>query len=674
MALFTGQLMAQVPAAEILKDLNAKIDNEQNRIDLFDKVADRKVSMKNAEQTSEASNTYLELPNLIQLNISISSEADLQKAKQLRKLLGILEGVKESQYLRYNGYFRYFDGILKIQNLTDEVELLNVMNNHLNDMMGVVPFYENKSVALPFLMQAAVRNPRLLMQSYKEFEYQPYSKEVIRKAINTDPDYVKNYLSSLSPVYYAVKAYNDPLGQTLMAIYNAKGSACKAYVLAHEIAAGNLSIEEADSLSKNDRAFFQKLIALKRLPLYKSNFSVDHELEHLSLTWVRKLNEMHETKDEKIRFKSVGDFSDEELYTLIIYTEDEIFTSTFLGLYKRLMERMTVSSSAQFLSENGMNRYRRFLKMCAGYNTLSTFLAKMSILEKELLLRNVVSGLKEETEILRSTAAIADIYNSLDNQADKEILTNTVRITTAFVDENTTILKLLLELMLMDDTTKRAAWLDDYLSIKSTNLFEDGKSVQQHFFFNDADGINSYNSFVASLQNINWSRQEFANYLKITSVKGKKIEIYVNKPQKEYAGQDDIRKVFETTKRWPDMVVHRGHSFYAQTAIESVTPSASLVILGSCGSYQNVYKVLTQSPKAAIIATKQVGTMYINNQLLYHLNETLRTGKDLEWAKLWAGIEKQLGANKSMQDKFSEYIAPDKNLGAIFLRRYNEMY
>lgn len=131
-----------------------------------------------------------------------------------------------------------------------------------------------------------------------------------------------------------------------------------------------------------------------------------------------------------------------------------------------------------------------------------------------------------------------------------------------------------------------------------------------------------------------------------------------------------MQALFKTTKRFPDVVVHRGHSYYAQITIQSITPNSDLVILGSCGGYNNISKVLDYAPNAQIISSKQVGTLYVNNELIFGICETIRKGQDLDWELLWPQIEQRIGGNSQAKEWFQDYLPPHKNLGAILIRNY----
>ena len=67
----------------------------------------------------------------------------------------------------------------------------------------------------------------------------------------------------------------------------------------------------------------------------------------------------------------------QELYYLIVLGEDEIYTSSYLNVYKRIFQRMRVPRSDSLLMSVNGDYFRKFIKMAAGYNTLNDFLAKM---------------------------------------------------------------------------------------------------------------------------------------------------------------------------------------------------------------------------------------------------------------------------------------------------------
>ena len=57
--------------------------------------------------------------------------------------------------------------------------------------------------------------------------------------------------------------------------------------------------------------------------------------------FVREINALHD-KPAAVRFKILDKLTPQELYYLIVLSEDEIYTSSYLGVYDRIFQRMKV--------------------------------------------------------------------------------------------------------------------------------------------------------------------------------------------------------------------------------------------------------------------------------------------------------------------------------------------
>jgi len=115
-------------------------------------------------------------------------------------------------------------------------------------------------------------------------------------------------------------------------------------------------------------------------------------------------------------------------------------------------------------------------------------------------------------------------------------------------------------------------------------------------------------------------------------------------------------------------VIHRGHSYWLPSTIDQLLPSGKVILLGSCGAYQSLDKILKRCPTAQIVASKQTGSGLINQPIIYTILDELRQGHDLNWPQLWITLSKRLGKS----ELFDDYIPPHKNLGALFLMAYKK--
>ena len=94
-------------------------------------------------------------------------------------------------------------------------------------------------------------------------------------------------------------------------------------------------------------------------------------------------------------------------------------------------------------------------------------------------------------------------------------------------------------------------------------------------------------------------------------------------------------------------------------------------MLGSCGGYQNLKKILAYAPEAHIISTKETGAKDVNKPIIDALDNTLRNGNNIDWRQMWAGLEAYFNKQpKELKETFEDYIPPHKNLGALFIKAY----
>ncbi len=660
---------------------NEKVDGNQKRLDSYDGTTDGKVELLSPLQTNEASVLYLQTIDQIQKNINNNPNyAPLDKKRRLTDLVNMLERIDRNNYHRYTSFQSYFNLAIKVQEIVEDWRVMAMLKSDVLTALQVIPFYDDKSYAPVILKFASQIYPSEVLKKYGDFAYQPYSLDVLEELCKTAPAHVSFYMGGNNAVFTdMMQSTDEKTIQQMLSLYRKVGSNSKAYILLNDVVNYRMTANEAHELGRNREALFKHLLQLCTNEDILGRYSVDDELTYMCTRKVREVNELHDERDE-IRFQLTDStpMSAQELYTLMVYGEDEVYTSSFLGLFDRLMERMEEETAYEFLHNIGRNKYRTFIKMCASYNVLPRFLDKMSLWEKRSLFNAFVGGLQNELNPLEQAVAVADTYGSLSEESNR--LTFEAALRKEYQDirwknkEAEKLYGLLLGLLKINTESEDLQEdLKGLASVANTNLLKDGEHIQQHFFFDDEDGWASYASFISRFRRTGWQVIDKGYYVIIQSTAGKKIRIYANKARKEYDGQDALKALFKSTKRYPDVVVHRGHSYYAQITIETITPNSDLVILGSCGGYNNVSKVLDYAPNAQIISSKQVGTMYVNNELIFTICEQIRTGNDLNWEAIWASVGKKMGTNYRAKERFDDYLPPHKNLGAILIRNYRRV-
>jgi hypothetical protein len=104
--------------------------------------------------------------------------------------------------------------------------------------------------------------------------------------------------------------------------------------------------------------------------------------------------------------------------------------------------------------------------------------------------------------------------------------------------------------------------------------------------------------------------------------------------------------------------------------IAQLSSTAKIIVLGSCGSYQNLNSVLQICPDAQIVSSKEVGSSLVNEPVLKLINESLLFQDDIDWINMWNILGKQFEGSEA-EERFENYIPPHRNLGALFIKAFN---
>lgn len=452
---------------------------------------------------------------------------------------------------------------------------------------------------------------------------------------------------------------------------------------------------------------------LKDAVLFKSLYSTNTEesrtfLKNCALRTVLDINAMHSLTDD-VRFASVVGAAPEELYHMVTLGAAEIGTSSFNGLFNRMMDGLSKDniSSAKFLESMDYSEFRTFVKLASGYGRLNDFLKTNNQSVNERLIVKFTKGIDKEKNMLSEAVTVADAFTSMKDSNILKIMQTTVKSEYNRVNKENnreaTNVYGLLSGMFGDNAVVDAEWfkgmqdkykLPDVINVSKNDLFNNqGKNIQQYFFYDDRadkiwDGHNSFKNLLNTYgAEVNWDSQgnnititktkqdsgwEFevkSTYIIIKPVGSTKMEIYANLPNKVEDGRTAIKEVFGKQGLVPQMVVHRGHSTHASNTISEITSGTNVVWMGSCGGYNTVSSILEHTPRAGIVSTKGTGVMAVNDPLLKMLNEEIIKNDSISWPKFWQKAESRLGSS----DKFQQYVAPHQNLGVLYIKAYNSL-
>lgn len=542
------------------------------------------------------------------------------------------------------------------------------------------------------------RFPENIINIVQQHPNLPYADSLIAEFARHNPENIYNYSTASNTVGKLIRSNKDSLIQLICKI--SKMNAGRSYFpFLDELFHHNLSIDSVSKAMDNDDSYFKLLVATEinyagRLqngdePLVMNILTQKLKAKAVE-NYIDEINGLHEIENEAKRFKKLENLTSEELYYLSVVAEDEIYTSSYLGIYKRIFERMTFADAERLLRNVNYDFYRKFLKMAAGFNTLDNFIASMDRDTADVLMKKFVTGLDKKSS-LEDAVDVADSYASINDERIKKIILERVaeqeeEYKTASNNRGATIYHLLNTIFSSIDTANKIdltqqLHIPSVYNISNKQLQDsiNGNIYLQLFFYGDKDGENNFADFKGTFQNsCNWKIVNKPNWIEISSIKGTSVVMYANKPLDELKdldrqAQDKLISYLDSMNINPTITIHRGHSYYVKSTISQLPVSSKVIFLGSCGGYNNLSDVLSFCPSAQIIASKQVGTAVVNSAIINIITDLLREGKDLNWPLIWKNLYTGFKTPKD-RSRFDDYVPPHKNLGAIFIMAYNKLY
>lgn len=655
-------------------DWNKQIDYEQNRIDIYDGDLDSAVNIGNQQQNNLSFLVYITLVDELQTTILKLDAKSVDG--NARALFETVKRIQRQDIPHISQYLKAFKLAQKLYQLNNQEKELELLKNDVKSSLIIADIINLKPYAKNYWTYAANFYPFEVLNKFKNLAFTPLGSEVITNLAKIDPASIKQYLGSNHLIERSLKSNRDSVVQLIIQLYQMYGVQSKSYALIDLIWHKKLTFQQAENITKNEALFYKTLIDLRKNKSILASYTVEKEIETIAMSRVVEINLRHDDS-EPFRFAPINNDNAYEIYTSIVYSAEEVFTSSFLGMYKRLNEKRKEPSGYAFLEQLNFNKFRVFLKQCAGYNKIDDFLLTMNDSQQNALITMFVSGLYQYGGDLGPAVDVADTYGSLENEKIKAIFVKTIKreLRKCIQDQNehgTKIYGLLFKLTGGDPNEYTSNYVFNIPALDrvySSDLFKNDIHIQQHFFFDDEDGETAFNHWLGLYPVSLYKKEDKGNYVLLSSISGKKMLIYANKPHTEIEGREDLKKLFEETGRFPDLIVHRGHSYYIENTLENMNHSNKVAILGSCGGYQNISKAMDNAMDVQIVSTKQVGTLVVNSTLIQEITETIRLGKDLVWLDIW----KQIGVKLQNNAQFKDYIPPYKNLGAKFIKAYNEL-
>lgn len=554
---------------------------------------------------------------------------------------------------------------------------------------------EEPLVKKSIYLKRVLADPNQIIQGIDAFMNEPFADSLIAVAAEKIPLQVYTYSQAVKTnASKIIRRSTNPKVQTLVKISDILNGTLYLPFL-DELLSKQLSIEDIRAVAENELLYYKLLVKTQikyteRISngdtpmLAKELFAM---LERKAAdAFVNVMNELHDSPDP-VRMRVSDPLTSEEIYYLLVTTEEEIYTSTYTKLYDRMMSRFLNRRGDSLLMAVHFDKFKKFIKMAANYNRLSDFLKSMPEIRSNQLMYAFVNGL-QKTNSLEDAVDVADSYGSITDTKLQEFLMDQVKInydnSLKIQDRRGEVIYNILQTLFrssLDTTLNLSAALGippvykvDFKSIADST----GKVVQQVFFYGDEDGVISFKSFMGLFNGKpEWNVKVEPEWVTITSTKGTPYIIYANRPldykqDLDAKAQENLIAYLTKNKINPTFVVHRGHSYHLKYTIQQMMPSSRIVMLGSCGGYQNLARILNVNDDAHIISTKQVGSFSVNEPILRAINDKIRNGSSIEWIPLWQQITSSVKTDSRASELLKDYVPPHKNLGAIFIKAFRK--
>ena len=551
------------------------------------------------------------------------------------------------------------------------------------------------------LLRAVVqRNPSLALREMKLYERFEFGQAIFEEAVAGAPDEAAALASGNSPLSQALREKlrsSEKVELRRLAEIAARegideSTRARMAALHRLIAQGALTVEQAADVARDLSRYFGALVDLRLKAKDSEARSLDRILEGQALILCRAYQEGRGASELQA-------FSARDLFLMLAYGRAEHDDTFFTRIFDRILAPKLHGRMLRVLDETGNLRLRALIATSLYFGRFEQLLALAGAeTAKAEVVKRVMRRIESTERPLEEAVIAAEIIEGTFNQARIGIMGDFVleeyeRVRRRGDVEGTAIYGTLAGLLvrkldrpgakLVEVGRLYQPYLREIRMLDTSTLFDrSGLCVQRHFFYNDPDGVESFESFLATYRaSPRWRIENHGDWvhLKGKGARGRRIEIFANVPvdlldrrnrhlENEVSGrQAAVSRILHEGGRTPVVFVHRGHAYHVDSTMDYLTPSAQFVFLGSCRGLGKVHAVMETAPSAHVIVSRSTGTLSVNDPLLKDFNDRLLDGAEtLDWAEFWKAQSDRLGA----RGVFADYVAPHRNPASIFLRAY----
>ncbi|MEO5651101.1 MAG: hypothetical protein ABIR03_14420 [Ginsengibacter sp.] len=694
-----------------------KIKAEQNRADKLDGKLDGLIKVSNnAEVNLQVTDAIIRKINVLRNDIEINK--DLPTNNDKVRYLRYVESLVRSFNVEWKSHEISPSLAPSLVETFSEVFYANIRGEDMTPLIQKAPYevgrisagifdenigYKESQVVL--FRKFCKLHPDEILKNIGPYVNEPFADSLVIAAFNNSPTQLYSYAQSTnSSQGKLIRRIDDSRIKTVVQL-STQNRALFYFPFLDNLINGKQTIEGLTKVvGTSDKSYdsvgYYRLLVNTEIDYYSrlvkgdtpiamlgSNGLVDMLQKKAIQHFINPINELHESPNP-IRFRAIEPLNAKELYYMMTLGENDIYTSSYKYSFDRMIQKMgPVPHGDSLLLAVNFDKFKKFIKMAAGYNKLDEFLKTMPE-NSEKLMQAFVLRL-EATGTLEDAVDVADSYGSITNlQVQKSMLRNVEWNEQRCIKENNErgrrIYSLLKTIFLSSDPKNnidlsKEIGIPPIYTVDNNYLSDDsGRIVELVFFYGDKDGKESYASYLTSFPRNEWNITVKKEWVEIKSIKGKRVWIYANLPldnetDKDADAQKSLINYLDGIGLKPSIVIHRGHSYHLPYTIQQLPENAKIIMLGSCGGYQNLATILKYAPEAHIISTKQTGTKNVNKSIIEALDNSLIAGKNIDWRQMWSGLTNSFSkASKDERETFEDYIPPQKNLGALLIKAYTK--
>ncbi|HEX7847590.1 MAG TPA: hypothetical protein VF476_17440, partial [Chitinophagaceae bacterium] len=332
--------------------------------------------------------------------------------------------------------------------------------NEVYDVSGALIAYKNVLQVIlyhrPFTQLVAAVGPRqsqVLAAAFSNYkEYQLLDDMAVYKRVASQPQFIMQFLetkpqfrfadslvllaATYDPARFAayvnhrsglqsniMEGQNPYLKQYFLLSEHKQASELLPFVI--QITEKKLSTEDILQTRMDVTKYFQLLVnTIKETKASKDSSSIFLNLlrrgikEKSIAFYVNQVNDLHDAA-EATRFASVKGLRPEDIYYIITSAGEELYTSSYLGLYKRLMENYKTQPADSLFELVQYDNFRTFMRLAANYNVLVDFLSSLSQEKAMLLIKRFIGGIEGDTDAgLEKAMDIADSFTGLETSPE----------------------------------------------------------------------------------------------------------------------------------------------------------------------------------------------------------------------------------------------------------------